>query len=68
MMTKKLLNRVSRLKKVSKIISAAPLDKLNHRSLVLLHMGIEIELERLSKIFNDTAMQIRSPIRIVRKA
>jgi len=63
---KKLLNKVSRLEKVSKIISAAPLNKFNHRSLVLLHMGIEIELERLSKIFNDTAIKIHLPIRIVK--
>lgn len=65
--TKKLLNRVNKLERLSKILHSAPLKKFNRTSIILLHTGIEIELERLSKIFNETSVQLNLPIRIKQK-
>lgn len=62
--TKKLLNRVNKLEELSKILQFAPIKKFNKSSIILLHKGLELELERLSKIFNETAAQLNSPIRI----
>lgn len=64
--TGKLRNGVTKLEKLSKIIQHAPLNKLDHQTLVLVRTGIELELERLSKIFNETAIQINLPVRIKR--
>ena len=64
MQTNKLLNRVNKLEKLAKTLQSAPLKKLSPKVLNLLQIGLELELERLSKIFNETAIKIKSPIRI----
>ena len=61
---KKLLNSVTKLQKISKILHTAPLENFNNKSIVLLHIALELELERLSKIFNEISDKINSPIRI----
>jgi len=65
--TKKLLNRIVKLEKLSKILRSAPLKKFNKTSIILLHMGLELELERLSKIFNETAIKLNLPVRIIKE-
>jgi hypothetical protein len=64
MKTNKLLNRVNKLEKLAKTLQSAPLKKLSPKMLNLLQTGLELELERLSKIFNETAIKIKSPIRV----
>ncbi len=63
---KKLLDSVTKLKKISKTLQSAPLQKFNNNSTTLLHTGLGLELERLSKIFNEISDKINSPIRIKR--
>lgn len=57
---------MNKLGGVTKRIQSIPIKELNPQSLKLLQIGLEVTIDRLIKVYNDSGDKINSPCKIIK--